>query len=373
MGSNRGQCSVARLLLLGAGVMLFSGITPQAAPQETPNPTLEQRPAPKPQNILIPEGKIKLDVVVSDASGKPILGLEPWDFKILDNNQPRKVMSFRSYDGVQVIPDPPVQAILVMDTVNLPFSQVAFVRDQVDQFLRQNGGRLKVPIMLALLTDKGIRVQSRPSPDGNAIAGLVGGIKGGVSTINAATGGDGQVERFQLSMRAIAGIAENEARNPGRKLLVWIGPGWPLLARPAGPTIETEQKRWFDAIVELSTRMREAQTAVYSVASESGSNAYTFMYQAFMKGVPTYHQADSGNLALRVLAAQTGGQALGPDNNLVSQLNRCMDDASAFYRISFDPPAAQHADEYHDLKVIVDKPGAVVRTNTGYYNEPPGN
>lgn len=47
-------------------------------------------------------------------------------------------------------------------------------------------------------------------------------------------------------------------------------------------------------------------------------------------------------------------------------------EANAFYRLSFDPPRAEHADEYHDLKVQVNQPCATVRTNAGYYNQPPG-
>lgn len=380
MGPDRRRCSIARWLLIGAGVLLLSGVTLPAMPQdvlspkkqEPSDPTLEKRPAPKPSKTLIPEGKIKLDVVVSDGAGKPVTGLQPWDFKILDNNQPRRVMSFKTYDGIQVMPNPPVQAILVIDTVNLPFSQVAFVRQQVDQFLRQDGGHLKLPTTLGLLTDAGVRFQSRPSTDGNSVASVVDGIQGHVSSINSAMGGDGMVERFQLSVRNIAMIAENEAQRPGRKLLIWVGPGWPMLNRPSGSTIEREQKRWFDSIVELSTRLREGQIAVYSVAPQTGSSTYALMYQAFVKGVPMYQQADSGNLALKVLVKQTAGLALGPDNNLVNQLNRCVDDANAYYRISFDPPPAGHEDEYHDLKVVVDKPGAVVRTSAGYYNEPPG-
>ena len=77
-------------------------------------------------------------------------------------------------------------------------------------------------------------------------------------------------------------------------------------------------------------------------------------------------------MALKVLVAQTGGKILGPDNDLVRQINGCIEDANAFYRLSFDPPVAEHADEYHDLKVVVDKPGVTVRTNSGYYNEPAG-
>ena len=85
----------------------------------------------------------------------------------------------------------------------------------------------------------------------------------------------------------------------------------------------------------------------------------------------TYRDADFGNLALKVLVTQTGGRILGPDNDLAGQIDRCVEDASAFYRISFDPPAAEHVDEYHDVKIIVNNPGVTVRTNSGYYNNEP--
>jgi len=104
--------------------------------------------------------------------------------------------------------------------------------------------------------------------------------------------------------------------------------------------------------------------------SSVGSGRYSLLYQAFLKGVPSPQQANSGNLGLKVLATQTGGQILGPSNDLAEQIGRCLDDANAFYRISFDAPPTQHPDEYHDLKVQVNKPGMTVRTNTGYYNEP---
>lgn len=349
------------------------GATAQSAPkQESADPTLEHRLPPEPKSPVIPEGKIQLDVVVTDQAGKPVVGLQPWDFKILDNDQPRKVMSFRAFDGTAVKPDPPVEVILVIDTVNLPFAQVSFARQQLEQFLQQNGGHLQQPVTIGLFTDTGVRMQSLPSTDGNALVSIVSGIKGSVRTLDSAMGADGMVQRFQLSVTNIATIAENETLKPGRKLLIWVGPGWPMLNRPDISYSERSQKLWFDSIVELSTRLREARIAVYSVSPVSATNENTFVYQSFLKGVSTFRQADSGNLSLKVLATQTGGEVFGPGNDLVGQINRCVDDANAFYRISFDPPAAAHADEYHALKVTVDKPGTTVRTNTGYYNQPPG-
>jgi VWFA-related protein len=208
-------------------------IPSQTTEQEEPrDPALTHRPPPKPKSLAFPEGKIKLDVVVDDGAGKPVPGLQPWDFKILDNGQPRRVMSFRAF-GASVMPDPPVEVILVMDTLNLPFQQVAFVRGEIDEFLRQDGGKLKQPLTLILLTDAGIRFQPRPSTDGNAVASVVDGIKGSVSVINPAMGGEGYVERFQRSARAMDNIAQNEARKPGRKLLIWVGPVCQMLNRPS--------------------------------------------------------------------------------------------------------------------------------------------
>lgn len=367
------------LLLLASGVGVKAAqqstgsSTPQQPAQQT-DPTLSHRPPPKVQSSVVPEGKIQLDVMVSDGAGKPALGLEPWDFKILDNNQPRKVLSFHAYDGATVMPDPPVEVLLVIDTVNLPFPQVAATRQQIEQFLQQNGGHLKQPVRLLLLSDAGMRVQPRSSVDGNALVSVVREIKGSVKVINSAMGGEGLLERFQLCARQMASIAENEARTPGRKLLVWVGPGWPILNRPAlGSYSEKDQQRFFDSAVELSNRLREARIVVNSVAPATDDTAFVNLYQAYLKPVKSPQDASSGSLALKVLATHTGGMVLGPDNDLVGQINRCVDEADAFYRVSFDPPAAGHPWEYHDLKVVVDKPGLTARTNTGYYNEPPGN
>ncbi|MFZ0394868.1 MAG: hypothetical protein WCF17_14590 [Terracidiphilus sp.] len=94
------------------------------------------------------------------------------------------------------------------------------------------------------------------------------------------------------------------------------------------------------------------------------------MYRDLLKPVRTWRQAEPGNLALKVLVTQSGGLTLGPDIDLAGQIARCVADANAFYRISFDPPHAKQGDEYHGLQVVVDTPGASVRTNSGYYNHP---
>jgi VWFA-related protein len=340
------------------------------------DPVLVNRPPVRPAqqpSVVTPEGHIRLDVLVNDPAGKAVLGLGPQDFTLLDNNQPRRILSFHSFDGVMVKPSPPVQVILLVDTVNLPFQQVAFTHQEIAKFLNQNGGHLAQPVSIMLLSDAGLRIQPRPSVDGHALLSVLDQIKGGIHGIYGAMGSDGDLQRFQLSLRQMAAIAENEALRPGRKLLVWVGPGWPLLTGDNYQFSDKDQRRYFDAIVELSTKLREARMVVYSVSLSSSDVAVEqrdFVYKNFLKGVPSALKSDTGNLALKVLVTQSGGLILGPDNNLASQIDTCIADANAFYTISFNAPRAEHADEYHDLRVQVAQPGASVRTNSGYYNQP---
>jgi hypothetical protein len=99
--------------------------------------------------------------------------------------------------------------------------------------------------------------------------------------------------------------------------------------------------------------------------STDGSN-----YKDFVKGVKSVRQAGSGELALQVLAIQSGGRVLDPGNDLAAQIGKCVEDLSNFYRISFVPARADHSDDYHDLKVEITKPGLSARTNTGFYSQP---
>jgi len=59
-----------------------------------------------------------------------------------------------------------------------------------------------------------------------------------------------------------------------------------------------------------------------------------------------------------------------PAASLEQSIERCVRGASDFYALTFDPPRTSKVDEYHDLKVQVNRPDVTVRINTGYYDEP---
>jgi VWFA-related protein len=313
--------------------------------------------------------RINLDVLVTGKEGKPVSALEPLDFSLFDNNQPRRILGFRRTDGIAGSKfDPPVEVIIVLDAVNLPYQAVTLQRLEVESFLRRNGGHLAQPTSIFMFSSEGLRVQPAPSKDGNLLAAALDQSTGTVRARATAAGDYGLAEQFTSSIQTLKGIAENEARKPGRKMLIWIGPGWPWLVGRQFTQSNEGKARHFRSIVEVSRMLREARITLYSLYTIVGLNGVA--YEAYLKPVRDAHQADGPNLGLQVLVKQTGGRVLDPSNDLAGQIEDCIGDIGAYYTLTFAPPPAAMPDEYHDLQVQVGQPGLTARTNTGYYNQP---
>jgi VWFA-related protein len=314
-----------------------------------------------------PETRIELDVVVTAKSGPPVADLQQQDFTLLDNKTPRTLTSFRAFAG----PQNPVQVLLVIDAVNTSYQNLAYERGELDKFLRVNGGHLPQPIALAFFTDDGVQMQPNFSTDGNALSAALDQQVIGLRNIRRSSQYQG-IERFQLSMKAMGQIAESQANLPGRKMILWVSPGWPLLSGPGIELDAKEQSRTFASIVGLSTELRKARVTLYSISplgTDEGLGRI-FYYEDFLKGVSKPGKATLGDLSLQVLAVQSGGLALASSNDVSELLKQCMADAQAYYEVSFDPPPADHRDEYHSLEIRLDKPGLTARTRQGYYAQP---
>ncbi|MGA9719403.1 MAG: VWA domain-containing protein [Acidobacteriaceae bacterium] len=343
-----------------------------AAQHDSSHLQLSRRPA---SNPATPKGKIKIDVVVTDAAGHPVAGLQQQDFTLLDNKKPQPIRFFQAISGAagSTENDPPVEVILLVDEANNLLHNIAYERYQIDRFLRQNGGRLAQPVTLMIFNDRGVQAQPQPKLDGNAVAKGFDQVGSSIHTIPVAGGYDA-IERLQLSLKMLRMIAAVEAGKPGRKLLIWIGPGWPMLAGPGYQQSERSLRSEFITIVEVSQLLREARVTLYNInafdPASSGQMMRMDYYKSFLKPVKSVHEAQTGNLSVPVFAVHSGGLVLNATGNLATFINTCVAEAKAYYTIGFDPARAEHTDEYHALEVTVDKPGLKARTNTGYYAEP---
>jgi VWFA-related protein len=326
----------------------------------------------QPSSAAGAERQINLDVVVTDRTGKVIPGLQQQDFSVFDSNHPSNILSFRAVDGSAQAGDP-VEVILVIDQVNTAFDRVAFERDEIKKFLTRNGGKLAHPVSLVFFSDLGTQIQRAPTRDGNGLATALDQNQNSLRTIRRSQGYYGAEDRLQLSLKTLSSLASVEAAKPGRKMVIWISPGWPMLTGPRIQLSSNDAKGIFNSIVQISTSLRQAGITLYSVdplgLADAGGVRTTY-YEEFLKGVTGPSRVDMADLALQVIATQTGGLVTYGSNSVVAGLDHSIADLDAYYVLSIGAAPADKANDYHGLAVKVANPGLTARTRTGYYAQP---
>ena len=314
-------------------------------------------------NPVVPDGLFSIDLAVTDAAGDPVSNLAPWDFTLLDNGRPAKVRTVRNSLAAS---EPPPEVIFVIDTVNLTPEQLTQTENSVARFLQRRNGRLDAQCFLYRLTRDGLFSSLRSSTDGALLLRELEGTRTLWAVWGAARRGSGTLGSWEsgmtpnrLSLRALGAIALNQRDVPGRKVVVWIGPGWPV----NGGDIS------FDELTELSTRLREARITLDNL-NVWLNPVPPFDYRDYLEAPRSQENMRPPHMALQVIATHTGGLVLDSSEDLDGDIDRCAAEVRNFYTLTFNPPHTSQMDEYHDLGVTVARRGMTVRGPTGYYNEP---
>jgi VWFA-related protein len=355
-------CAALLLLCLSAVALAQQNESPVFTPFE-----VESSP-PDPS-----QGTIRLDVVVTDKSGNAVAGLRQQDFTLRDNGEPQRIVSFQAFDGATAKPHPAVEVILVIDELNMLDAALLNAKREAESFLRQNNGNLAQPVSLYQITDEGLSASAQPSTDGNLLADEIARrrlphVIWKTSQVSESLASGALSSNPLHALIALGSIAIEERRRPGRKLMFWLGPGWTFNALGAIGV--------FDFVTELSTRLREARMDVWTTTESSfydpSRNVLPTthpIYQEYLEGVTT-EMVDSSYLSLYVIATQSGGGMLKTRNDLAGLISKRVEEANTFYSLTFDPPRTNKVDEYHSLKLEIDKPDLAAHTRTGYFDEP---
>jgi VWFA-related protein len=341
-------------LVCAVSAALFAGSLPAAAQQPLPaastSPTSQQ---------------IKLDVVVDTKSGQPVTTLGQKDFTILDNKSSRPITGFKVVTAAQE----PVEVIVFIDAVNTPYELVAYVRDQTEKFFKDKEGALAHPTNFAVFTDDGVQIEPKFSTNGIALSDLLESQQVGLRKINRSSQWSGS-DRLNLSVRALHQVADYAATLPGRKIVLWISPGFPLLSGPGVYLTPKEEQEIFSDVLYFSSTLRQGRIALYNLnpVGVNESLIRANYYEDFLQGVTRRENAQYADLSIQVLSAQSGGLTLISNNDLAQQIQKCLLDVDSWYEISFDPPPPDKRDEYHRIEVKLAQPGLIARTHTGYYS-----
>jgi VWFA-related protein len=312
-------------------------------------------------------------VEVTDKSGQPVTGLEAGDFKVFDNNQPQKILAFGAVDRAHP-PTGRLQLRIILDAVNSNAALVAQERDGVSAFLKQNSGNLDYSTSIWILENTGLTRVAGPSQDGSALLTALNGAQPLLRVMNRSAGIWGDEERTGQAIKLVKAMVSPESRTPGRKLVLFLSPGWPMLFN-----YEPDQRKWlFDDIVDISNGLRESCISLYTLAPSSSGSSFqpsssagnSAAYEDFLKAVTKITDAQYQDLSLQVLSEHSGGGVI-IGNDIKAEIDTVLRGASAWYNLVFETSPGSRATEYHAIRVTVDKPRVKVHTTAGYYVKGP--
>ncbi len=345
-------------------------------------PPAIQSPQPGTFTLQVNTQAVVLDVVVTDAQGKPVTNLPRDAFQIFEDKAPQTIRSFEAPEarhdaGPEALATPVTSTrqldraapmapvlILVLDEINTSFEDANFARYSLKKYLNTMGGTLPEPVMLiAVDMDHFTMLHDYTTSSQEILLTVEHHVS--IYPFRQKTGG-WQTEQFNRSVASVLEIAQATAGHPGHKGLIWVGRGFPA----------------FDP-ANLSPAMDEALDRTLQTCTNALRDARIVMYTLDPAGVPSaaptqdpngFQENDpfSGQVDFNALARATGGEAFYGRNDVDKLISISARDTASFYTLSYDPerPAAD-TKTFHNIRVVMRDPNLHAATREGYYNRPP--
>jgi VWFA-related protein len=344
---------------------------------------------------------VVLSVVVTDKSGKPVTSLGRASFTVLENGEKQVIDAFETPASLTVAteesegngrsgaaPAGSVAAnvaqprtILVLDELNTISEDTMFAAQKMQRYLQAQPVNLKQPTAVYLLTKRGLEPFAESTRDRDS---LVARLKTNFIELpphNLDSGGaQGGAQRLVTSLMALGEIALANAEQKGRKNVIWIGNGIPILS---GAYISLEDRKNFDNWLHYTANwLEETQTTVYTVDPRGVEvTPATIATGGYVTdgGIPSAivgPDLTSSELVFEAIAPESGGAILRHRNDIDVAIAAAVNDGSSYYTLSYYPTDQKWDGKFRRIQVKVEGAnearGLVARTQRGYYAYPDG-
>jgi VWFA-related protein len=346
------------------------------------------------------------------SKGLPAAGLTRQDFTLFDNGKPQNISFFSvrseqtplqpSEPGKVTLPAKGVTnrterdgetmstaTVLLIDQKNTPQAEQAFAIQRIAKFVQMRRRKDRIGIY-TFGKDHVTHAAQELTDNSDLLSQAVASLKARDPsyrssdttdmTEHAARGFTALelMERGMDTKHALEGIARHLAKMPGRKSVVWITTGFPLVARDLGIDFTSDME-------SAARTLNDANVALYAVDARGLSGALT--------GLPGVPNAEFGGRAqspnaqwpqqmgarrntadppglrtMNLLANLTGGQVFyNKSNALEESIQKAVEDGESIYTLGFYPAEETQDGAWHKVKVQVDRRGLQVRYRQNYF------
>ncbi len=315
-----------------------------------------------------------LDVTVLDKKGNPVdTGLTRDDFTILEDKEPQKIFSFEAPQAHAALANPaddnsdgkvPV-TIFVLDLLNSRRMSFAYIHEEMQRYLKEQPDRLPSPTEIMVLGNTSLDTLQGFTRDKAELLDAVDHMPPVLPLkLNNMFG----TERFVQSDDALQEIAMQNQGLPGRKNVIWIGPGGPgivlsMAATQFGPKMAAELKAFAHFTTNLLVNARITLFVVYP-------GVRSVMQNPLLQDSPLVEGGDpmSIDMGFPEFAQETGGRYYFDRNFADLLIKRALVLGSNYYTLTYQPHDVEPDGKFRQIEVKVRNPNYHVVTKDGYYD-----
>jgi VWFA-related protein len=366
---------------------------------------------------------VLVDVVVTQGKGEPVVGLHKQDFQVREDGNAQTISSLEEHTGGTVSPValPPMPPdvytnyptirttdsinVLLLDSVNTQATDQVYVQPQMVKYLRAElaapkGARLAIFTLgqslrmvrgftadstasLKTLIDpkSGTEAKFEPqmaSPHRIASENLVcDGIRSPagqaacrdfMSEERAERTGD----RIAMTLQAFQALAHYLSQFPGRKNVMWISDSFPISFFPDAGRRGSPRKEYRGDIRQTVELLAAEQVAVYPISARAltaEENTHSDQYgRPINEGLG---DASFDQIAMEMLARNTGGRAFYNTNDLSNAMTEAINSGSNYYTIAYSPTNTKADGKFRRIELKTTNSNYKLAYRRGYYAENP--
>ena len=338
---------------------------------------------------------VHLDVSVLDRDRRPVRGLRPSDFTILEDGKPQQISVFEAVDlrdvesptaswHREVAPDVRVNTdvqerrlfLLILDDSTLQSSPRALntardiARDVIDGFGESD--------LAAVVFTRDNRNAQDFTADRARLKAAVNKFSIGFRDMGLPVPGqdDGYFVGSSTTLeRAVLTLSQLPDR---RKSIIYVGQGVPANLDDTGfaaPGLPPDGGASAVMAGALNSRIKTQMDRVFTEARRANVNVYTI--DACGLRVPGEMAAPNVPICvpgleveyLRIVADNTGGRAIVDTNDFKPGVKAILEENASYYLLGFNPAGGRQDGKFRRLEVHVNRADVTVRTRNGYRAE----
>ena len=397
--------SVGLLATLMAGVAFLCAAA--AGPQSAGAPDAAGQEVNSPSGaIRVTTKLISVSVIVRDKRGQPVTDLTKDDFVLLDAKKPQSIQIF-SMEKTEVKPRPASTTlpdtysneigggdstpsnltIILLDSLNTPFFDRAYPRNQVRKLLLTLqpqdrvalyalGPHLRVlhdftsdaaSLLAALKENKDYELLDVDVTHPAAANAMNHQLEGLADENLAAQSDQLTQNRAAATAEALRTIADHVSYLPGGKNLMWVSADFPFYLESNNLERSPDGKKLaYPTESEMVERaLANANIAVFPIDARGlvAGGVDEIANKSPDKLVADMAEASN----MEMLARRTGGRAYRDNNGIAGSIRQTIDGSRVTYQLGFYPDNVTWDGSFHKLQVKVNRRDVQVQAREGYF------